>query len=47
MRLGWFKAAESIEVCFGASRAGAVDVPFYRAADVDALPIARTGFDWK
>ncbi|WP_342593518.1 hypothetical protein [Streptomyces inhibens] len=45
VRLGWIKAAESIEVRFGTSRAGAVGVPLYRAADIDALPTARTEVD--
>ncbi|MET7799287.1 hypothetical protein [Streptomyces decoyicus] len=47
VRLGWIKATESIEVRFGTSRAGAVDVPLCRAADVDALPTARTELDWE
>nr|WP_251061555.1 hypothetical protein [Streptomyces sp. ISL-100] len=37
---------QSIEVRFGTSRAGAVDVALYRTADVDALPVARTEVDW-
>ncbi|MFB7225576.1 hypothetical protein [Streptomyces sp. NPDC056227] len=39
--------AQSIEVRFGTSRAGAVDVALYRVADVDALPTTRTEVDWK
>ncbi|MDQ0946075.1 hypothetical protein [Streptomyces sp. V1I1] len=31
VRLGWIKPAESIEVRFGTSRAGAVDVALYTA----------------
>ncbi|MEU6201658.1 hypothetical protein [Streptomyces sp. NPDC047061] len=35
--LKWIRPAESIEVRFGTSRAGAVDVALYTAASVDAL----------
>ena len=34
VRLGWIKPAESIEVRFGTSRAGAVDVALYRTFPV-------------
>jgi hypothetical protein len=47
VRLGWIRPAQSIEVRFGTSRAGAVDVPLYRTADVDALPLTRTEVDWE
>jgi hypothetical protein len=47
LRLGWIKPAESIEVRFGTSRAGAVDVALFRTADVDALPSSRTEVDWE
>jgi hypothetical protein len=36
---------QSIEVRFGTSRAGAVDVALYRSADVDALPAAHPEVD--
>jgi hypothetical protein len=36
----------AIEVRFGTSRAGAVDVALYRSADVDALPAAHPEVDW-
>ncbi|WP_234315360.1 hypothetical protein [Streptomyces globisporus] len=42
VKLKWIRATEWIEVRFGTSRAGAVDVPLYRAAGVDAHPEA----DW-
>lgn len=47
VRLGWISSPESIEVRFGTSRAGAVDVALYRTADVDALPAVRTDIDWE
>lgn len=46
LRLDWIRPAESIEVRFGTSRAGAVDVPLYTTQSVDALP-ARTNIDWE
>lgn len=46
VRLGWIEPAEWREVRFGTSRAGAVDVPLYRAADVDALPSAHPEVGW-
>ncbi|MFD3922875.1 hypothetical protein [Streptomyces sp. NPDC058595] len=46
VRLGWVTSPQSVEVRFGTSRAGAVDVPLYRAADVDALPTVRSEIDW-
>ncbi|WP_335939974.1 hypothetical protein [Streptomyces sp. PTD5-9] len=46
VRLGWITPAEWREVQFGTSRAGAVDVPMYRVADVDALPAAHPEVDW-
>lgn len=46
VRLGWVTPAEWREVQFGTSRAGAVDVPLYRAAEVDALPAAHPDVDW-
>ncbi|MEU9191133.1 hypothetical protein AB0D14_42920 [Streptomyces sp. NPDC048484] len=46
LRLKWIRPAESIEVRFGTSRAGAVDVALYTTASVDALA-ARTDVDWQ
>jgi hypothetical protein len=46
LRLKWIKPAESIEVRFGTSRAGAVDVALYTTASVDALA-ARADVDWE
>lgn len=46
VRLGWITPAEWREVQFGTSRAGAVDVPLYRAAEVEALPAAHPEVDW-
>ncbi|MYT25977.1 hypothetical protein GTW69_37880 [Streptomyces sp. SID7760] len=46
VRLKWIAPAEWREVQFGSSRAGAVDVPMYRVADVDALPAAHPEVDW-
>ncbi|MEV7676724.1 hypothetical protein [Streptomyces sp. NPDC088752] len=41
VKLKWLRATEWAEVQYGTSRAGAVDVPLYRTADVDALPGAH------
>ncbi len=46
VHLGRVTPAEWREVQFGTSRAGAVDVPLYRAAEVDALPAAHPEVDW-
>ncbi|MGW0538672.1 hypothetical protein [Streptomyces sp. NPDC003032] len=46
VRLGWIRSPQSIEVRFGTSRAGAVDVALYRCANVDALPAAHSEVDW-
>ncbi|MGA4980040.1 hypothetical protein [Streptomyces cinereoruber] len=46
IRLSWIAPAEWREVQFGTSRAGAVDVPLYRAAEVDGLPAAHPEVDW-
>jgi hypothetical protein len=46
VRLGWITPAEWREVQFGTSRAGAVDVPLYRSADVGALPGTHPEVDW-
>ncbi|MFC8270031.1 hypothetical protein ACFUIZ_30565 [Streptomyces cinereoruber] len=47
VKLKWIQPAEWAEVKFGASRAGAVEVPLYRTADVDALPGTRPEVDWE
>ncbi|MBH1937782.1 hypothetical protein I5Q34_26510 [Streptomyces sp. AV19] len=47
IRLDWIRPTETIEVRFGTSRAGAVDVPLYRTAAVDALPAAHPEVDWE
>ncbi|MEU4077697.1 hypothetical protein [Streptomyces venezuelae] len=46
VRLGWITPADSVEVRYGTSRAGAVDVPLFRAADVDGLPAAYPEVEW-
>ncbi|MER5757371.1 hypothetical protein [Streptomyces sp. NPDC002088] len=46
LRLTWIRPAESVEVRFGTSRAGAVDVALYTTESVDALA-ARTDVDWE
>jgi hypothetical protein len=38
VRLGWVRSPQSIEVRFGTSRAGAVNVALYTTASVDAVP---------
>ncbi|MGW1592814.1 hypothetical protein [Streptomyces sp. NPDC002343] len=43
MRLGWVRSPQSIEVRFGTSRAGAVDVALYTTASVDAIPATTRG----
>ncbi|MET9932657.1 hypothetical protein [Streptomyces sp. NPDC006324] len=47
VKLKWIRATEWTEVQYGTSRAGAVDVPLYRTADVDALPGAHPEVDWE
>ncbi|MFC7934464.1 hypothetical protein [Streptomyces cinereoruber] len=47
VKLKWIRAAEWTEVEFGTSRAGAVQVPLYRTADVDALPGSHPEVDWQ
>ncbi|MFE7485772.1 hypothetical protein [Streptomyces sp. NPDC057552] len=46
VRLGWITPADSVEVRYGTSRAGAVDVPLFRAADIDGLPAAHPEAEW-
>lgn len=47
VRLGWVRSPQSIEVRFGTSRAGAVDVALYTTADVDAIPATHPEIDWE
>ncbi|GAA3017395.1 hypothetical protein [Streptomyces fulvorobeus] len=47
VRLGWIRSPQSIEVRFGTSRAGAVDVPLYTTASVDAVPAEHPEVDWE
>jgi hypothetical protein len=47
VRLGWVRSPQSIEVRFGTSRAGAVDVALYTTASVDAVPAAHPEVDWE
>ncbi|MEU1663880.1 hypothetical protein ABZ547_09710 [Streptomyces sparsogenes] len=42
----WVRPAERREVRFGTSRAGAVMVPLFTAASIDALPAARPEVGW-
>ncbi|RSS81471.1 hypothetical protein EF919_40100, partial [Streptomyces sp. WAC02707] len=37
VRLGWIRSPQSIEVRFGTSRAGTVDVVLYTTASIDAV----------
>ncbi len=46
-RLGWVRSPQSIEVRFGTSRAGAVDVALYTTASVDAIVPAHSEVDWE
>lgn len=46
VRAGWVHPAQWIEVRFGTSKAGAVQVPLYRTVDVDAVPGAHPEVDW-
>ncbi|OUC93636.1 hypothetical protein CA983_36140 [Streptomyces swartbergensis] len=45
--LGWIKPTEWREVRYGTSRAGAVDVPIFTTASVDALPETHPEVDWE
>ncbi|CAL9672985.1 hypothetical protein [Streptomyces sp. enrichment culture] len=47
VRLGWVRSPQSIEVRFGSSRAGAVDVALYTTASVDAVPAEHPEVDWE
>ncbi|MGW1976713.1 hypothetical protein [Streptomyces sp. NPDC001889] len=46
VRLGWVRSPQSVEVRFGTSRAGAVDVALYTTASVDAIVAAHPDIDW-
>ncbi|MFJ8694446.1 hypothetical protein [Streptomyces roseolilacinus] len=46
-RLGWVNPAETVQVAFGTSRAGAVDVALYRAAGIDALVQEHPEAGWE
>ncbi|MFE2970129.1 hypothetical protein ACFXKC_42020 [Streptomyces sp. NPDC059340] len=45
--LEWIKPTEWRDVRFGTSRAGAVDVPMFTTASVNALVAARPEIDWE
>ncbi|MEV7898262.1 hypothetical protein [Streptomyces cyaneofuscatus] len=47
VRLGWVRSPQSIEVRFGTSRAGAVDVALYTTASVDAVVNDHPEIDWE
>lgn len=47
VRLRWVRSPRSIEVGFGTSRAGAVDVALYITASVDAVIPAHLVVDWE
>jgi hypothetical protein len=47
VRLGWVRSPQSIEVRFGTSRAGAVNVALYTTASVDAVPAEHPEVDWE
>lgn len=47
VRLGWVRSPQSIEVRFGSSRAGAVDVALYTTASVDAIVTTHPEVDWE
>jgi hypothetical protein len=47
VRLGWVRSPQSIEVRFGTSRAGAVDIALYTTASVDAVVPAHPEVDWE
>jgi hypothetical protein len=47
VRLGWVRSPQSIEVRFGTSRAGAVDIALCTTASVDAVVLAHPEVDWK
>jgi hypothetical protein len=46
VRAGWVTPAQWAEVRFGTSKAGAVTVPLYRTADVDAVVTDHPEVDW-
>lgn len=46
LRMSWACPTEEFKVQFGSSRAGAVKVPMFRTADIDAIPAAHPEIDW-
>ncbi|MDX3064746.1 MULTISPECIES: hypothetical protein [Streptomyces] len=47
LTLKWVEPVERRKVSFGTSKAGAVTVPIFRTADIDALPGAHPEIDWQ
>jgi hypothetical protein len=47
VRLDWIRSPQSIEVRFGTSRAGALDVALYTTASVDTVVDAHPEVDWE
>ncbi|WP_432085539.1 hypothetical protein [Streptomyces sp. bgisy095] len=47
VKLKWIRVVEWAAVQYGTSRAGAVEAPLYRTADIDALSTARPEADWE
>ncbi|CAL9333861.1 hypothetical protein SUDANB15_00121 [Streptomyces sp. enrichment culture] len=47
VRLGWVRSPQSVEVRFGTSRAGAVDVALSTMASVDAVLAEHPEVDWE
>ncbi|MFC8885784.1 hypothetical protein ACFT56_26575, partial [Streptomyces cinereoruber] len=46
-RLEWIRLSKWVEVEFGTSRAGAVQVPLYCTADIDAPTRPEIDIDWE
>ncbi|CAL9327531.1 hypothetical protein SUDANB38_05898 (plasmid) [Streptomyces sp. enrichment culture] len=47
VRLGWVSPAETVQVAFGTSRAGAVGVALYRTAEIEGLVQEHPEADWE
>lgn len=47
VRLGRVRSPQSVEIRFGTSRTGAVDVALYTTASVDAVVPAHPEVDWE
>ncbi|WP_409474644.1 hypothetical protein [Streptomyces sp. HC307] len=45
--LGWITPTEWREMRYCTSQAGAVDVPMFTTADVDAVPDSHPEIDWE